>query len=301
MRITEAGRVTEGIWYLGREESGLYLLEGSTSSILISGGMSWIVDDVLEQMKRFEIDESRIEKILILHAHFDHVGLIPFFARRLPQARVYASAAAWRTMTNPKAVDTMNAYNRSMAERQGRADSFITCDLEIRDDITGITLAEGDRLDCGDREVHILEIPGHSSCSIAAYDPAAKALFPSDGGGIPFRDSIIPSGNSDYTLFQESLERLRRYPVDYFCADHGGFVTGEEARNFVHEAIAAAEDFRHLMERVYARNGSIDATVRRLVSLVLAVRPDYFLPREILENIYHQMVRHVATAMDGTP
>ena len=298
MRITEAGLVAEGIWYLGREESGFYLLEGSSSSMIISGGMSWIVSEVLEQMEQFGIDEQRIDKLLVLHAHFDHLGLVPFFARRLPRLKVYASRAAWRTIGNPKAIETMNRFSRSTAERHGRADILESFDLAWRDDVTGKTVGEGDRLDCGNREVQIIEIPGHSSCSIAAYDPAAKALFPSDGGGIPFKDSIIPSGNSDYTLFQRSLEKLSRLPVDYFCADHGGYVTGEEAGNFIQDTMTAAAEFRLLMERVYRRNGSVDATARRLVSLAQAARPDYFLAREILEGIYRQMVQHIASAME---
>ncbi len=299
MRHIEAGRVTEGVWYLGREESGIYLLEGSSSSMIVSGGMSWIIEDVLQQMDRFGIDENRIDKLLILHSHFDHVGLVPFFARRIPGLTVYASAPAWKVLGNPKAIETINRFNRITAEQHGRVDVLDARDLDWRDDVSGVVAAEGDRIDCGGLDVEIIEIPGHSSCSIAAYAPAVRALFPSDGGGIPFRDVIIPSGNSNYTRFQQSLEKMRRLPVDFFCADHGGFVTGDEARCFIEDAIEAAREFRVLMERVYRRTGSVEATVKRLVSLALATRPDYFLPADIMESVYTQMVRHVASAATG--
>lgn len=293
----EPGKITEEIWYLGREESGIYLLEGSSCSMIISGGTSWILPEVLEQIKRFEIDESRIEKLLILHAHFDHIGLVPFFKRRLPRLTVHASAAAWRVIDNPEAIETINTFGRNTAEQWGRADILEAYDLDWRDDVKGIAVVDGDRIDCGNQGVQIIEIPGHSSCSIAAYVPACKALFPSDGGGIPYGDRIIASGNSNYTLFQKNLEKLNKLPVDLIGADHGGYMTGEDARRFIGRTIEAARDFRFLMERVYRRTGSVESTVEHLVDLAVASSPDFYLPYRILRGIYGQMVRHVASHM----
>jgi glyoxylase-like metal-dependent hydrolase (beta-lactamase superfamily II) len=91
MRIRKPGKVHERIWFLGREESGVYLLEGDDGSMMVSGGMSYIVSDILQQFKEFNIDENRIKKLLVLHSHFDHVGIIPFFKRRHPKMEVYAS------------------------------------------------------------------------------------------------------------------------------------------------------------------------------------------------------------------
>jgi glyoxylase-like metal-dependent hydrolase (beta-lactamase superfamily II) len=98
MRVRKPGRVREGVWFLGREESGVYLLEGKDGSMMMSGGMSYIVPDLLQQFKDFGIDESRIKKILILHSHFDHVGIIPFFKRRHPGIEVCASERAWEIL-----------------------------------------------------------------------------------------------------------------------------------------------------------------------------------------------------------
>ena len=61
MRIRKPGKVNERIWFFGREESGVYLLEGNNSSMIVSGGMSYIVSDLLQQLKEFGIDENRIK------------------------------------------------------------------------------------------------------------------------------------------------------------------------------------------------------------------------------------------------
>jgi len=299
MRIRHAGRVCDGIWCLGRLESDVYLLEGRDSSLIISGGISAIIPDVLSQFKSFKIDESRITGLLILHAHFDHLGIIPFLKRRMPQLKVYASSRAWKVLTNPKAIETINTFSSFTNELLGAKQSLSSFDAEWRDDVKGTTIGEGEALDLGSMTVKIMETPGHSSCSISAYVPEMKALFASDGGGIPFRDEIIPSGNSNYTQFEQSLMRLNALDVEYLCADHYGYVTGDEARSFIGNAIEAAKLFRELMETVYRRTGSIDDAVNELVENTMATHSDYFLPKDILTTVYQQMMKHIASVSEG--
>ena len=146
MRIRKPGKVREGLWALGREESSVYLLEGNGASMIVSGGMSYIVAEVLQQIKEFGIDERKIDKLLILHSHFDHSGIVPFFKRRHPGMEVFASERAWEILQMPKAVSTINEFSRNVAERMGRGEVYSSYDLDWRDDVTGKAVREGDRL-----------------------------------------------------------------------------------------------------------------------------------------------------------
>jgi glyoxylase-like metal-dependent hydrolase (beta-lactamase superfamily II) len=180
-----------------------------------------------------------------------------------------------------------------------KEDVYSTYDLEWRKDVSGKTLREGDRIDLGGLEVLILEIPGHSSCCIAAYVPQLKALFPTDGGGIPFDKTIVTSGNSNYTKYQQSLERLKDFEVDYYCADHYGYVTGGEAEDFILKTIEMAKKNRVLMEQVYRSTGDVDVAAKRLISSFYDENPSYFLSPEIFLDVYRQMVRHIASVIEG--
>jgi 2-aminobenzoylacetyl-CoA thioesterase len=168
MRSRSAGRIRENLWYLGREESGIYLLEGKTSSLMISGGMSYLAPVVLRQFSNFSIDEAKIGKLLILHSHFDHVGLVPFFKRRYPGVEVYASSRAWDILRMPKGIEMINAFSRLTAERMGFAGNLEGRDLQWRYDVSGTAISEGATIDLGGAIVRILETPGHSSCSVSA-------------------------------------------------------------------------------------------------------------------------------------
>jgi glyoxylase-like metal-dependent hydrolase (beta-lactamase superfamily II) len=299
MRIRKPGRVNEGIWFLGREESGVYLLEGNNGFMIVSGGMSYIVSDLLQQFEEFGIDENRIKKLLILHSHFDHVGIVPFLKRRHPEIEVYASERGWGVLRMDKAILTINEFSRNVTKRMKKEDVYSTYDLDWRNDVNGKSVHEGDRIDLGDLEVSILETPGHSSCCIAAYVPEFKALFPTDGGGIPFDQMIVTSGNSNYTKYQQSLEKLKNLGVDYYCADHYGYVTGEEAREFILKTIEVAKKNRTRMEEVYCSVRDIDVAAQKLISSFYEENPYYFLSPEIFLDVYRQMVRHIATVIEG--
>jgi glyoxylase-like metal-dependent hydrolase (beta-lactamase superfamily II) len=247
----------------------------------------------------FNIDEGRITKLLILHSHFDHVGIVPFMKRRLPQAEVYASERAWEILTMEKAIRTINEFSRTVARRMRKDEVYSIYDLEWRDDVTGKVVRDGDALDLGGVTVSILEIPGHSSCSIAAYVPEWKALFPTDGGGIPFRETFITSGNSNYTKYQEGLEKLKNLDVEYYCADHYGYVTGEEAREFIPKTIEMARKHRAELEEAYRSTGDIDEAAKAMVNSFYDENRGYFLSPEIFIDVYRQMVRHIAGAMEG--
>jgi 2-aminobenzoylacetyl-CoA thioesterase len=297
MRSRITGRISDRLWYLGREETGIYLLEGTTSSLIISGGMSYLAPIILEQFCDFGIDETKIGKLLILHAHFDHVGLVPFFKRRYPDIELYASARAWEILRMPKGIETINTFSLLIAERLGLAGRLKGMDLEWRDDFSGRTVSEGTTIDLDGTNIQIIETPGHSSCSVSAYIPEMGALFPSDGGGIPYGETIIPSGNSNFTRYQQSLDKLKTLKVDIFCADHYGYVTGPEAECYIARSIAAAAETRSMIEELFRCTGSIDATVDALVEDAYTRNPSYFLSPEISAGIYRQTVRHIAGAL----
>lgn len=299
MRVREPGKIAEGLWFLGEEESCVYLLEGERESMILSGGMSYIAPTVLRQFSDFGIDQDRIRRLLILHAHFDHVGIVPLLKKRIPDLEILASARAWELLGEDRVIQTINEFSRLVARARGRLGAYDEYELEWRPGVTGSTVKEGDRIELGGVSVRIFETPGHSSCSISAYVPELKALFASDGGGIPYRDTIISSGNSNYTRYQESLEKLRDLEVDYACADHYGYIKGEEARSFISDSIREAARRRADMERVYLQTRDIEKAVEEMAQAFQRENPDYIIAPEINRGIYRQMIRHIAGVIEG--
>jgi glyoxylase-like metal-dependent hydrolase (beta-lactamase superfamily II) len=161
------------------------------------------------------------------------------------------------------------------------------------------TVSGGDVVNWGGVELQIIDAPGHSSCSIGVYMPEDRALFASDAGGIPFGDGIFASGNSNFTKYQQSLERFAAYDVEIHLAEHYGAFTGEEGRSFMKRSIESAKRTRRYLEESYARTGDIKESTAELTELIMEEAQGYFLPKPVMEMVVEQMVRHIAKVMDG--
>jgi len=232
------------IEFLGKPEMCVYLLKGK-ECLIIEGGMSYLVPSMLQQFKERQIDPSRITRLLLLHSHFDHCGIAPFFKRMIPQLKVVGSKRSQELYQKEKVVQFIRARNREMLEflkMEKAAELNLDFDQVAVDEVVG----EGDIIDLGEGlRVRIIEMPGHSSCSIAAYVESLKALFPSDAGGIPGEgEEIFPAGNENYLLYQKSLEKLRPLDVEILGAARNGAFVGKEAREFIPRSIEAAEKMR---------------------------------------------------------
>jgi glyoxylase-like metal-dependent hydrolase (beta-lactamase superfamily II) len=119
--ITTPCKITERITFLGRFESCVYVVDGGTESVLLGGGMSYIVPDMLKQFIEFEIEEEKIKKLFILHAHYDHCGVTPYFKKRWPWAEAIASARARELFSDPKITKILTNLNRKAASGAGLA------------------------------------------------------------------------------------------------------------------------------------------------------------------------------------
>ena len=245
MRYLTPQTIHPRIEYLGRQEMCVYLLKGK-EYMIIEGGMSYIVPSMLRQLREREIDPSRITRILLLHSHFDHCGIVPFFKRMIPELKVVGSKRSQELYRKEKVVQFIRARNREMIEALKMEKEAAELNLDFDQIAVDEVVGEGDGIDLGEGlRVRIMEMPGHSSCSIAAYVESLKALFPSDAGGIPGEgEEIFASGNEDFILYQKSLEKLRPLEVEILGAARNGVFIGKEAREFIPRSIEAAEKMR---------------------------------------------------------
>lgn len=245
MRFLEPQRVHPQIEYLGRQEMCVYLLQGK-EYMIIEGGMSYIVPSMLKQFRERDIDRSKITRLLLLHSHFDHCGIVPFFKRMLPQLKVLGSRRSQELYRKEKVVQFIRDRNRETLQLLKMEKEAAELNLDVDQIAVDEVVGEGDVIDLGDGvRVKIIEMPGHSSCSIAAYVEPLRALFPSDAGGIPGEDEeIFPSGNEDYLLYQKSLEKLQPLDLEILGAARNGVFVGKEAGEFIPRSIEAAERMR---------------------------------------------------------
>ena len=293
------GKITERIWLVGRRESCAYIVGGKDDYALLGGAMAYVAPDVLDQLKRFGIDETKIRRIVILHSHFDHCGMVPFFKRRWPWAVVTASARSRELLQKPKVVANIAALNQALIASSGLTGDAGEDDLRFDGIDVEAVVRDGETLPCSDLSLEIMEVPGHSSCSIAVYIPEEKALFASDAGGVPFGDKIFTAANSNFDLYQASLAKMAARDVAIHLAEHYGARSGEEGRRFLQDALAAAAETRQILEATYAETGDEARTAAIITDRIMAEAPVDFLPREVVTLVAGQMVHYIAKTMSA--
>jgi glyoxylase-like metal-dependent hydrolase (beta-lactamase superfamily II) len=277
----------------------MYLVDGGDESMLVEGGMAYVAPDILRQVDEFGIDGGKIKRLVILHAHFDHCGLIPFLKKLWPWATVSGSARAKELLSDPEVTRRIAELNqavivRARLEDQARDLGFTFTRVDVEE-----TLAGGDAIACGDVTAEIIDVPGHSSCSIAMYMPQERALFVSDALGVRYRDFYMPTGNSNYDLYEASLEKLAEYDADLVLTGHYGGAAGKEARALLLDSIEDSKRARALLETTYKRTRDRKKSVEELVDLFMKQAPDNFLSRDVFTVIMGQTMRFIAKSVDG--
>lgn len=292
MRIKKTGRIDEGLWLFGTEESCVYLAEGGKSSALISAGLSYILPDLFLQLASAGFSEKQVDHLIILHAHFDHVGIVPFFKRKWPQMKIHASSCGWSVLANPKAIAVINEYSSKVCRRvRGNEDVLSGLDWQWRDDVQGDVLKQNSCVDLGDKQIEIIETSGHSSCSISAYIPQLKVLFPSDAVAIPYQDEYLIAAGSSFPDYQKSLDKLALLDVKMICADHYGAITGDEATHYIAQSQTAAGRMMDTLRLALQKEGSVERAAEQLINIHFAQRPDYFVHPDILLHTYQRMLK----------
>lgn len=288
--------MTERILLLGRRESCVYLLKCGDEYAILGGGMAYIIPDLIKQFKEFGIDEEMLRRIIILHSHFDHCGAVPYLKKRIPHMKVTASFRAKELLSTQKVIDNINFLNQVLLITHGIEDREKELDLSFKGIDVEETVHNGDVISCGDLSMEIIEVPGHSSCSIAVYVSEEKALFASDAGGVPFGDKIFTAANSNFDKYIESLHKMAKYDTEIHIAEHYGARTGEDGRGYMKKSIASAEETRKILEESLARTKDVKASTKEITEMLMKNAPPGFIPKDVISLVTEQMLRYISTA-----
>lgn len=149
------------------------------------------------------------------HAHVDHIGGFHAFHDRRGHA---AEAAAFATMDEAR---TLAHWLRADPEGLGclpYPGFDLTAWRQVPAPLTA-TLAEGDRIDLGDRVFAVLHLPGHSPGSIALLDETAGLMF---SGDAIYDDMLVDDvPGADPAIYRATMERLRGLDVALVLGGHG--------------------------------------------------------------------------------
>ncbi|WP_423801019.1 MBL fold metallo-hydrolase [Neobacillus sp. SAB-20_R2A] len=155
-----------------------YLVEEDDGLTLIDAALGFSAKGILQAAERIG---KPITKIVLTHAHEDHVGALDLLKERLPDVPVYISVRDNRLMCGDRSLDSH--------EDQTPIKGGVPKKLKTR---ASVLLKEGDELG----HLRVVESPGHTPGSMSFLDLRTKALVAGDAfqtrGGIAVAGDIRP-------------------------------------------------------------------------------------------------------------
>ncbi|MGA7669882.1 MAG: MBL fold metallo-hydrolase [Nitrolancea sp.] len=207
--------------YLVREEDGLTLIDAAV------GGSQKGILNAAEQLG------APIVRILLTHAHGDHVGALDDLKAALPDAQVLMTARTARFLSGDRSLDP--------DEDRGKLPGSFTA-KETR---PNRLIAPGDRVG----SLEVIASPGHSPDHVSYLDVRDRTLFAGDAfqtrAGIAVSGTVRPffpfpaMATWDKEMALESARQLQALSPRHLAVGHGEFLREPDSR--MAAAIAEAE------------------------------------------------------------
>lgn len=251
-------------FYGGRERYTAAYLVRAREPLLVETGPTTSCDHVVEGLARLGVGPDDLAHIAVTHIHLDHAGGVGAVAARFPGATVHVHEAGARHLEDP---ERLVASATRIYGPAGMARLFGAVPPVPGERIRA--LADGDRIELGDRAMRILATPGHAKHQVALADEATGAVFTGDALGIhppdlPVLRPATPPPDYDLDLAVASIERIRaaaRGGAPLLFAHFGPVVEVDRICDL------AARRFRAWTERaeeVLHAGGDLDAVVAAL-------------------------------------
>lgn len=192
------------------------LIRGSGETVLVDPSLA-----VGEEGLAGVADGDRVDAVVVSHGHEDHLAGL----HRFPDVPVYAHEA---DLTAVRSVDALvGGYGLPADQHAGFREELVRdFGLTDRPDATG--LADGARLDLGDRTVTVVHLPGHTAGHCGLLVEPDDFFFVGDIDLSRFGPYYGDLG-SDLAAFEASIDQCLQVRARWYGTfHHKGVVTGAE-------------------------------------------------------------------------
>lgn len=215
-----------------------FLIDNGRTAILYDTGFGFTGFGVAENI-RAVLGERKLDYIFLTHSHYDHALGSAYILRRYPDAKVVAGVYAAGIFRREGAKAVMRDLDAKFAAKCGVTEYEFLGD-ELRVDIP---CEDGDTIQAGDLRFTVLNMPGHTKCSVAFWCEEKGLLLGTETTGVyDGAESIVPSCLVSYEDSLASIDRMCALPVKRIVAPHLGILSEEQTRFYLDNARRCAEE-----------------------------------------------------------
>lgn len=235
-----------------------FLIDNGKTAILYDSGFAFTGYALADKIKS-ELGSRPLDYIFLTHSHYDHALGSAYVLKRYPSVKIVAGEYAAKIFAKPTAKAVMRDLDKKFAAKCGVFEYEDLID-ELKVDIT---VNDGDIIHAGDMQFRVINLPGHTKCSIGFYMPENKLLLSCETlGGIGGRNIVIPSYLVGYQMTMDSIEKAALLDINNILIPHYGLLNKDETKTYLTicktSAYENAENIAKLM-----RQGKTDEEIAK--------------------------------------
>jgi glyoxylase-like metal-dependent hydrolase (beta-lactamase superfamily II) len=202
--------------FTGLQVGRVYLIEDRDGLTIIDAGIASAADRIVAQLRGAGRKPEDVKRILITHAHPDHVGGLPRL-QQLTGARVYASEAEKPVVQGEIPIPRAPEHALHGIARRMRPPETRVVPTPV-DQVIG----EGDVLEEVMGGLHVVSTPGHAVGHLAFWQPERRILFCGDViMRLPTLRLPVAAFTVDMDENRRSVARLQALDPAVICFGHG--------------------------------------------------------------------------------
>ncbi len=218
-----------------------FLLDDGKTAILYDTGFGFTGHDIAQKVQNV-LGTRNLDYIFLTHSHYDHALGSAYVKKRYPDAVVVAGEYAVRIFQKPSAKAVMRDLDRKFADACGMSQYE-----DLIDDLTvELPVVDGAVVRAGNMTFKVLNLPGHTKCSVGYYCPERKLFLGCETIGVfNGNDDVVPSYLVGVQMTLDSIARVKNLDIENILVPHFGLLNREQTMVYLNRAeeraIATAE------------------------------------------------------------
>ena len=235
-----------------------FLLDDGVTAVLYDSGFAFTGYQVADNIAKV-LGDRPLDYIFLTHSHYDHVLGVPYIRARYPGAVVVAGEYAHKIFSKPTARTHMREMDRKYARRCGIGAYEDRVD-ELRVDMA---VKEGDVIHAGAMDFTVMELPGHTKCSVGFYLGSEKLLLGSETLGVyDGEETVVPSYLVGYEMTRNSIAKVEGVAVEQILLPHYGVLDREKTAFYLSQCRAGAEKIAAEIASILRNGGTREEAVQ---------------------------------------
>lgn len=233
-----------------------FLIDDGETSVLYDTGFGFTGYSVAENIRK-QLGDRSLDYIFLTHSHYDHALGSAYILEKYPEAKVVAGSYAADIFKRPGAKAVMKDLDSKIAAKCGVTGyEFLGDKLRV-----DIPCNDGDIVRAGNMTFEVLDLPGHTKCSVGFYCREHSLLLSTETIGVfDGGSTIVPSYLVGYEMSLRSIDRVTALKIDKLLAPHFGILSREQTEYFLGNARRCSVEAAEIILSCL-KNGSTDEDI----------------------------------------